>query len=180
LFSINNGTSWTQYSEIKFAGLSSTSWTTYTWSFPIPSTGAMNFHVGVIPVGSSLTQASGIVDIKNLHLYRTATSATISSQLNCTGNIICSGSVTATSYASTSDEAIKVDVQTASLEDCTKVLRDVDVKTYTRTDVPGQRIGFIAQDMQRHLPPEFANIVGMQYGDQPLLRPTGMRALGSL
>ena len=77
--------------------------------------------------------------------------------------------MTATSFTSTSDEAIKVDVQNASLEDCTKVLQDVDVKTYTRTDVPGQRIGFFAQDMQRPLPPEFANIVGMQYGDQPLL-----------
>jgi hypothetical protein len=129
----------------------------------------MNLHVGVLPPGSNLTQASGTVDIKNLHLYRTATSTTISSQLNCVGNVICSGSVTATSFTSTRDEAIKVDVQNASLEDCTRTLQDVDVKTYTRTDVPGQRIGFIAQDMQRHLPPEFANIMGMQYGDRPLL-----------
>ena len=124
----------------------------------------MNFHVGVIPPGSSLTQADGIVDIKNMHLYRTAASTAISSQLNCTGDIICSRSVTATRYASTSDEAVKENVQTASLEDCTRVLQDVDVKTYTRTDVPGQRIGFIAQDMQRHLPHEFANIMGIQYG----------------
>jgi hypothetical protein len=44
------------------------------------------------------------------------------------------------------------------------------VKTHIRTDVPGQRIGFFAQDLQRHLPPEFANLLGMQYGgDQPLL-----------
>jgi len=77
--------------------------------------------------------------------------------------------VTATSFTSTSDQAIKENVQNASLEDCTRVLQDVDVKTYTRTDVPGQRIGFIAQDLQQHLPPEFANIMGMQYGDQPLL-----------
>ena len=45
----------------------------------------------------------------------------------------------------------------------------VDVKTYNRLDVPGPRIGFIAQDLQRALPAEFANIMGMQYGDQPLL-----------
>ena len=169
LFSINDGISWAQYSEVKFVGLS-TSWATHTWSFPIPSNATMNFHVGIIPTGSSLTQASGTVDIKNLHLYRTATSATISSQLNCTGNVICSGSVTATSFTSTSDEAIKENVQNASLEDCTRVLRDVAVKTYNRTDVPGQRIGFIAQELQRHLPPEFSNIMGMQYGrDRPLL-----------
>jgi hypothetical protein len=78
--------------------------------------------------------------------------------------------VTALSFASTSDQAIKENVQNASLEDCTRILQDVDVKTYTRTDVPGQRIGFIAQDLQRSLPEEFANIMGMQYGgDQPLL-----------
>jgi hypothetical protein len=49
-------------------------------------------------------------------------------------------------------------------------LENVDVKTYNRTDIPGERIGFIAQDIQEHLPPEFANILGRQYGeDEPLL-----------
>ena len=129
----------------------------------------MNFCAGVNPPGANLTNASGTVDIKNLHLYRTAPSANISTQLHCAGEVTCGGSVTATSFTSTSDQAIKENVQNASLEDCTRVLQDVDVKTYTRTDVPGQRIGFIAQDLQQHLPPEFANIMGMQYGDQPLL-----------
>jgi hypothetical protein len=170
VFAVNDTTAWVPYSEIKFSGLSSTSWTTCTWSFPIPSNGIMNFHVGVIPTGSSLTQASGIVDIKNLHLFRTTALATISSQLSCAGDIICSRSVTATSFASTSDQAVKENVQNASLEDCTRVLREVDVKSYNRTDIPGPRIGFIAQDLQRSLPEEFANIMGMQYGgDQPLL-----------
>ena len=169
VFSINNVVGWTFSAEIKFSDLSSTSWTTCTWSFPIPSNGAVNFHVGSIPPGSSLTQASGIIHLKNLRLFRTAASATISSQLNCAGDIICNRSVTATSFTSTSDQAIKENVQNASLEDCTRVLREVDVKTYTRTDVPGPRIGFIAQDLQQHLPPEFANIMGMQYGDRPLL-----------
>ena len=108
--------------------------------------------------------------MRNFRLYRGSGLSTISSQLNCTGNVTCSGSVTATSFTSTSDQAIKGNVQNASLEDCTRVLREVDVKTYTRTDVPGPRIGFIAQDLQQHLPPEFANIMGMQYGgDRPLL-----------
>ena len=36
--------------------------------------------------------------------------------------------------------------------------------------MPGQRIGFVDQDMQQHLAPEFANSIGMQYGgDMPLL-----------
>ena len=51
-----------------------------------------------------------------------------------------------------------------------KILQGVDVKACTRTDAQGQRIGFIAQDIQQHLPREFANLLGMQYGgDEPLL-----------
>lgn len=170
VFSVNDSTAWVQVSEIKFSNLSSSTWTMCSWSFTIPSNGTMNFHIGYIPAGSNLTQAAGIIHMKNLHLYKTGASATISSQLNCTGDVICSRTVTATSYTSTSDKAIKDNVQNASLEDCMKILQGVDVKTYTRTDVPGQRIGFIAQDIQQHLPPEFANLLGMQYGgDEPLL-----------
>ena len=51
-----------------------------------------------------------------------------------------------------------------------EIFQHVDVKTYNRTDTAGQRIGFLAQDIQQYLPPEFANVIGMQYGgDMPLL-----------
>ncbi len=51
-----------------------------------------------------------------------------------------------------------------------EIFQNVDVKTYNRKDVSGQRIGFVAQDIQQCLPPEFANILGSQYGgDTPLL-----------
>ena len=51
-----------------------------------------------------------------------------------------------------------------------EIFQHVDVKTYNRTDAAGQRIGFLAQDIQQYLPPEFANVIGMQYGgDMPLL-----------
>ena len=51
-----------------------------------------------------------------------------------------------------------------------EIFQHVDVKTYNRKDVAGQRIGFVAQDIQQYLPPEFANVLGMQYGgDMPLL-----------
>ena len=51
-----------------------------------------------------------------------------------------------------------------------EIFQQVDVKTYNRTDAAGQRIGFLAQDIQQYLPPEFANVIGMQYGgDMPLL-----------
>jgi len=170
VFSINDSTAWIQVYETKFSNLSASTWTTCTWQFPIPTNSAMNFHLGFVPPGSSLTQASGTVLLKNLHLYKSTASATISSQLGCSGDIICSRAITATSFVSTSDEAIKENVQEASIEDCMEIFQHVGVKTYNRKDVAGQRIGFIAQDIQQYLPPEFANVLGMQYGgDMPLL-----------
>jgi len=171
VFSINNSTGWgVDTKETKFSGISSTTWTTYSWQFPIPSNGAMNFHIGYLPTGSAFTQAAGNLHMKNLHLYKATASSTISSQLTCSEDVTCSRTVTATGFTSTSDRRIKQDIQDASLDECATILASVDVKTYTRTDAPGQRIGFIAQDIQEHLPPEFANIIGMQYGeDEPLL-----------
>ena len=87
VFAVNDSTAWVQVSEIKFTGLSTTSWTTYTWSFSIPTNGTMNFHIGYIPSNSSLTQAPGIIHMKNLRLYKTGASATISSQLNCSEHV---------------------------------------------------------------------------------------------
>ena len=170
VFSINDSTAWDQVYETKFSNLSSNTWTTFSWQFPIPSNGAMNFHIGYVPPGSSLTQAAGTVLLKNLHLYKTTTTVAISSQLNCSGDVICSRTVSATSYTSTSDESVKEHIKDASIEDCMEIFKNTNVKTYNRKDVPGQRIGFIAQDIAEYLPPEFANVVGMQYGGgMPLL-----------
>jgi len=130
----------------------------------------MNFHIGFVPPGSSLTQASGNLLIKNLRLYKTGATSTIAAQLNCLEDVICSRTVTATGYASTSDRSLKDGIRTASLDDCLAMMRRIDAKTYVRKDVPGHRIGFIAQDFQESVPPEFANLLGMQYGgDEPLL-----------
>jgi hypothetical protein len=170
VFSINDSTAWVQVHETKFSNLSTSVWTTFSWQFSIPSNGKINFHIGYIPTGSSLTQAPGTVLLKNLHLYKSTASATISSQLGCSGDLVCSRTITATSFASTSDKAIKENVQDASIKDCMEIFQHVDVKTYNRTDAAGQRIGFLAQDIQQYLPPEFANVIGMQYGgDMPLL-----------
>ncbi len=153
--------------EIKFTGLSTSVWNTYTWQYTIPSTGTLNFFLGW---GPNLTQASGTIHIKNLHLYKSTTGVSISSPLNCSDDIICSQIIYATSFTSTSDETIKENVKDASIEDCMEMFQKVDVKTYNRTDAAGQRIGFIAQHIQQYLPPEFANVLGSQYGgDMPLL-----------
>jgi hypothetical protein len=168
-FAVSDAVTWAGAPEVVISGLNTTSFTSVTWSFPLPANRQMYFVVGGLPVGSSLSYTSGSVHMRNFRLHRKGGLSTISSQLSC-GNVACSGSVTATSFTSTSDQAVKENVQNASLEDCTRVLREVDVKSYNRTDIPGPRIGFIAQDLQRSLPEEFANIMGMQYGgDQPLL-----------
>jgi len=170
VFSVNDSTAWAHVSEIKFSNLSSSTWTTVSWSFTIPPNGNVNFHIGHIPPGSSLTQAPGSVLIKNLRLYKTGATSTISSQLNCLEDVICSRTVTATGYASTSDRSIKDEIKNASLDACKNIFDNVDVKTYVRKDLPGTRLGFIAQDVEENLPDEFANLLGMQYGgDEPLL-----------
>ena len=127
VFAINDTTAWVHVSEIKFSNLSTTSWTTVSWSFTIPPNGHINFHIGIIPTGSSLTQAPGNILIKNLRLYRTGAISNISAQLNCSEDVICSRTVTATGYASTSDRSIKDEIQNASLDDCTKIFQNVDV-----------------------------------------------------
>ena len=170
VFSVNDSTAWVQVHETKFSNLSTSVWTTFSWQFSIPSNGKINFHIGYIPTGSSLTQAPGTVLLKNLHLYKSTASATISSQLGCSADLVCSRTITATSFASTSDKAIKENVQDASIKDCMEIFQHVDVTTYNRTDAAGQRIGFLAQDIQQYLPPEFENVIGTQYGcDMPLL-----------
>jgi len=170
VFAVNDSTAWIHVSEIKFSNLSTTNWTTVSWSFSIPPNGNVNFHIGYIPPGSSLTQASGNILIKNLRLYKTGAISTISSQLHCQEDVICSKTLTATGYASTSDQSIKNEIQDASLDDCKHIFDNVNVKTYVRKDVSGSRIGFIAQDVQTNAPAEFANLLGMQYGgDEPLL-----------
>ena len=113
VFSINDSTAWVHVREIKFSSLSTSSWTTVSWSFPIPPNRIGNFHIGFIPAGSNLTQASSNLLIKNLRKYKTGAIATISSHLNCSEDVICSRTVTATGYSSTSDRSIKDDVQNA-------------------------------------------------------------------
>ena len=66
-------------------------------------------------------------------------------------------------YGAASDQSLKGDVQDASTEDCLHMLRAVNAKTYRRLDVPegeGERLGFIAQDVEQACPSAWANLVG--------------------
>ena len=66
-------------------------------------------------------------------------------------------------YGSASDRSLKGDAQDASTEDCLHMLRQVSAKTYRRLDVPegeGERLGFIAQDVDEACPSAWSNLVG--------------------
>jgi hypothetical protein len=175
-FAVHNSTYW--FDVIKFQGLGA-EWVTFTWSFTIPqTTGTCVVGVGYLPtaIGTNLNYTNqsppGTVLIRNLHLYASGDLATISAPLVCQdvtvqrleaqhGYIV--NGITAANYFSSSDQALKSDVEDASLQSCQEVFDAVSVKTYTRTDLaPGKRIGFIAQDIQGSLPGtgEFANLVG--------------------
>ena len=80
------------------------------------------------------------------------------------GGLSVNGVVSCTSVVSSSDEAIKQNIEPASLTACQAVFDAVDPKVYQRKDLPQQdRIGFIAQDFEACLPPQFDNIVSETY-----------------
>ncbi len=65
-------------------------------------------------------------------------------------------------YGAASDQSLKGDVQNASTEDCLSMLRAVRVKTYRRLDMPegeGERLGFVAQDVEAACPSTWGNLV---------------------
>jgi hypothetical protein len=73
-------------------------------------------------------------------------------------NVQCYGT-----FTSASDKKLKKDVRNASIDACQTVFDKIDAKVYKRNDIEttSDRIGFIAQDFQENLPPEFQNIVSV-------------------
>ena len=66
-------------------------------------------------------------------------------------------------YGAASDQSLKGNVQNANTEDCLDMLRAVSAKTYRRLDLPqseGERLGFIAQDVEAACPNAWSNLVG--------------------
>ena len=61
------------------------------------------------------------------------------------GNAVLTGSLT-----QNSDARLKDNVEDVELNDCMNMLQNINVKTYTRTDMEegNKRIGFIAQDVK--------------------------------
>ena len=77
------------------------------------------------------------------------TSATVLTFSSTNQNVTCAGNLIANNFNSSSDTKLKDDQQVAPTADAAAILAAVDVKTYCRNDLDGQkRIGFIAQDLQ--------------------------------
>jgi hypothetical protein len=72
------------------------------------------------------------------------------------GAVVCN-----TSFTNNSDTRLKDNQQSADLDEIQTVFDAVEVKTYERNDLSGQkRVGFIAQEFEAVLPEVFKHIVG--------------------
>ena len=109
--------------------------------------------------GDFPTQSSGTFYIRNVRVTQDDTEARISR------NLVVTGSCTAQSFVTSSDQSIKDDVEPLSAQDCLQIACAISPKTYVRTDLGEQpddttrRLGFIAQDVQAALPERISNIV---------------------
>ena len=66
-------------------------------------------------------------------------------------------------YGAASDRSLKNECPDVSTNDCLTMLRTVRAKTYRRMDLPdgeGERLGFIAQDVEAACPSAWGNLVG--------------------
>ena len=81
----------------------------------------------------------------------------------CVGpDLTCAGNITATGYISSSDESIKENIEDADTAAALAMLDTVSARTYQRTDITGNRLGFVAQEVEALCPPEWANVVHTQ------------------
>ncbi len=147
-----------------------------TWQTPAYQNGLLNFHFGVIPPGSQYTQGAGTIDMRNLRIYATTTATvTLARDLTVQNDISC------VSLIQTSDARIKENVTPACLDELQNIFDNVEVQNYTRTDLPGNRIGFIAQDIQSviHVDSKCKNLVNPIYTDEAPLLGLDYARLGS-
>ena len=111
---------------------------------------------------ASNVQSTGTAIVKNFTVFTPAASA-----LNHSGTLNMTGNMTAQAYVTASDESIKEGVQAVDAEACMTMLKNIEAKTYTRNDLEttDKRVGYIAQDVQQWIPEEFANVLGVVYGN---------------
>ena len=154
--------------ETFVTNLSTTVWKTEQWSWTVYPNGKTNIHFLVQAPGSAYTQPAGNVKIRN---YTVSTSPNVTNFTSKISghDIACTGTVSAPSVVSTSDQSIKSEYQDPSA-DLLKIFDGAEVHSYVRDDMPGRRVGFKAQDIQANVPKDITNMWFMDYSrDQPLL-----------
>jgi hypothetical protein len=148
---MNNSASWTGFQEVKYSSLTS-DWRSVSWIIQPYSNGNMNLHLGIIPTGSSQTQAAGMVLMRNLHIWRPVGGVAMSKQLAVTGNLNVTDAIECIAVHQRSDRALKTQIEKADLQSIQNVFDSVEAQKYRRIDGPlGSRLGFIAQDMEQAL-----------------------------
>jgi hypothetical protein len=93
-------------------------------------------------------------------------------QFDVAGSGRFSGPLSASNFPSSSDARLKIEVASASLEECTRLVRTITPSTYKRIDLEGTpaRIGYIAQHWDRELTGGYRCIMGAgEDADGPLL-----------
>jgi hypothetical protein len=98
--------------------------------------------------------------------YRNANITLSGSRLEYSGGDfnVSAGSVLATAFVTSSDSRIKENTNDLSEQAAMAVMNSVSPKTYNRTDIPGARIGFLAQDIAEAIPEEWGNVVHQANG----------------
>jgi hypothetical protein len=100
------------------------------------------------------------------------TDPTADLQLDVRGGGRFSGALSASNFPSSSDARLKIEVTSASLEECTRLVKAVTPCTYKRRDMEGTpaRVGYLAQSWDRELTGGYRCIMGVgEDADGPLL-----------
>jgi hypothetical protein len=145
-------------SRVSFQQSLSNTWQSVVWDYGPTSTGNVTLILGPYDA----TQSPGTYYLRNLRV----TQADI--VVNFSQDVAISGQCTAQAFVTSSDERIKGDVQLVDPAQCLQVVNSIPPKVYTRTDLgesqedPERRIGVIAQDVARAVPPEWKNVVFYQ------------------
>ena len=169
IISTNDSTAWVNVQHLVVSGLSTSIFKLVTWSFTASATNTVNLHWGITPPGVA-AQPAGTTHIRNYRLSTTPNISAFTGKVTVAQDIACASNISCVALTQTSDRRIKQGIEDASLDDLQAIFDNVEAKTYTRTDIEGNRLGFIAQDVQEKLPPDIGNLVYMNYEqDQPLL-----------
>ena len=139
-------------------------WVTLSVSYTAPSAqnvhlfcgGGIAYYTPTVP-----TQTAGVVRFQNVNVSMSGSRLEYSG-----GDFKVLADVIANSFISSSDRALKENIENVDTSASMSMLEAVSARTYQRTDLENSnsRIGFIAQEVQALAPPEWGNLVQSQNG----------------